>query len=221
MENFREGFTSFWETLTGVLDDDRSKIIRLSSFVVLFLGIIWAGLNYFRAERIANLDENMDSYSSSGSGNHTNDTLNKLTEIAQTVGTMRRGGEAIAESLSSMNTMPFNIEGYNEMGLEDLNTTASHNQGHAATSPFETSGNTDQQQEQQQEKQPPQLLVKALMLSSRNKYAVIDFAGKKGQVIRQGQKLPDGESRVVRINQEGITVRLDNKEIVYPVNIIK
>lgn len=212
MDEFREGFTSFWETLTGVLDDDRSKIIRLMSFAVLFLGIIWAGLNYFKAERIANLDEDMDSYSTSSAGRQNNETFNKLTEIAQTVGTMRRGGEAIAASLSSMNTMPFNIEGYNELGLEDLNTTANRQQGHV------TGENPEEQEAPEPpEKQPPQIMVKALMLSGRNKYAVIDYAAKKGHVIRQGQKLPDGEGRVVRINQEGITVRLDDKEVVYTV----
>ena len=218
MEDFREGFTSFWETLTGVLDDDRAKIIRLTSFVVLFLGIIWAGLNYFRAERISNLDEDMDNYSVSESGG-SSETLNKLTEIAQTVGTMRKGGEAIAESLSSMNTMPFNIDGYNEMGLEDLNTTASRQQGHAGNHPLDNTGEQEQIQEQKQEEQPPQLLVKALMLSGKSKYAVIDYADKKGSVIRQGQKLPNGEGRVVRINQEGITVRLkdNSKEVVYTV----
>ncbi len=218
MEGFHDGFTSFWETLTGVLDDERSKIIRLSSFVLLFLGIIWAGLNYFRAERIANLDEQMDtdSYSESAS-RHTSETFNKLNEIAQTVGTMRRGGEAIAESLSSMNTMPFNIEGYDEMGLEDLNTTANFNQGHTDTSPFDGAANQEQNQEQQQEKQNQQLEIKALMLSGTKRYAVIDYAAKKGHVIRQGQQLPDGGGRVVRINQEGITVRLDNKETVYTV----
>ena len=212
MDEFREGFTSFWETLTGVLDDDRSKIIRLMSFAVLFLGIIWAGLNYFKAERIANLDEDMESYSSSVQGKRTNETFNKLTEIAQTVGTMRRGGEAIAASLSSMNTMPFNIEGYNALGLEDLNTTTNHQQGHV------TGENPEEQEAPEPpEKQPPQIMVKALMLSGRNKYAVIDYAAKKGHVIRQGQKLPDGEGRVIRINQEGITVRLDDKEVVYTV----
>ena len=216
MEGFHEGFVSFWETLTGVLDDDRSKIIRLSCFVLLFLGIIWAGLNYFQAERISNLDEDMDSYSAFSAGGHSSDTLDKLTEIAQTVGTMRRGGEAIAESLSSMNTMPFNIEGYNELGLEDLNTTAHHQQGHTGSSPLDEQANANQEQ-QQQEKQPPQIMVKALMLSGKNKYAVIDYAAQKGKVIRQGQKLPDGEGRVVRINQEGITVRMDNKEVVYTV----
>ena len=212
MDEFREGFTSFWETLTGVLDDDRSKIIRLMSFAVLFLGIIWAGLNYFKAERISNLDDDIGSYSSSISSGKNNETFNKLTEIAQTVGTMRKGGEAIAASLSQMNTMPFNIEGYNALGLEDLNTTANHQQGHV------TEENPEEQEApQQQEKQPPHIMVKALMLSGRNKYAVIDYSSKKGHVIRQGQKLPDGEGRVVRINQEGITVRLDDKEVIYTV----
>ncbi len=57
------------------------------------------------------------------------------------------------------------------------------------------------------------------MLSGANKYAVIDYAAEKGRVIRQGQRLPDGEGRVVRINQEGITVRLkdNSKEVVYTV----
>ena len=219
MEGFHEGFTSFWETLTGVLDDDRSKIIRLSSFVLLFLGIIWAGLNYFQAERIANLDEDMDSYASSGEASHTNETFNKLNEIARTVGTMRRGGEAIAESLSSMNTMPFNIEGYDEMGLEDLNTTAHFDQGHTSSHPFDQQANQDQNQTQEpQETRKPMIEVKALMLAGKNRYAVINYAANQGQVIRQGQKLPGEEGRVVRITQEGITVRLNNKEeVIYTV----
>lgn len=216
MNELNEGFTSFWETVTGVVDDDRAKIIRLSSFVVLFLGIIWAGLNYFQAERIANLDEEMDTDYVGTSSSHSNETLAKLTEIAQTVGTMRRGGEAIATSLTTMNTMPFNIEDYNEMGLEDLNTTSSRQQGHAGTHPLEGANGQDTPQEQP-EKQPPQIAVKALMLSGKDRYAVIDYAADKGKVIRQGQKLPDGESRVVRITQEGITVRLDNKEVNYTV----
>ena len=208
MEGFREGFTSFWETLTGVLNDDRAKLIRLFAFVVLFMGIIWAGMNFFKAERIADLNEVMDSSSYSLSSSKNNETFNKLTEIAQTVGTMRKGGEAIANSLSSMNIMPFNIEGYNALGLEDLNATSYRQAGENPE---------DQEAPEQQEKQPPQIMVKALMLSSVNKYAVIDYAGKKGHVIRQGQKLPDGEGKVIRINQEGITVRLDDKEVIYTV----
>ena len=210
MENFREGFTSFWETLTGVLNDDRSKFIRLSAFGVLLLGIIWAGLNYFQAERIADLDEDIYSSSSSVPTNRSNETLNKLTEFAQTIGTMRRGGKAVADSISSMNTMPFNIEGYNAIGLEELNTTTTNFQQ------VHTDGQAPELQPEQ-EKPAPQLMVKALMLSDSSRYAVIDYAGKKGQVIRQGQKLPDSEGRVIKINQEGITVKLDNKEIIYTV----
>ena len=204
MEGFREGFTSFWETLTGVLDDDRSKIIRMFSILVLFSGIIWAGVNYFRAERIANLNENMENSSYSALENQSSETFNKLTEIAQTVGNMRRGGEAIANSLSSMNNMPFNIAGYNVLGLEDL-STAFENPENASNDMF------------QLENQHPQITVKALMLSGRNKYAVVDYADKKGNILRQGQKLPDGEGCVIKINQEGITVMLNDKEVVYTV----
>lgn len=218
MDDFHEGFMRFWETVTGVFDDERSKIIRLSSFVILSLGIIWAGLNYFQAKKIANLDEDYSSYSEIASQNRTNnETLEKLVDIAQTVGTMRRGGAAIAETISGAGKMPFNIAGYNELGLEDLNSTASFKYKPALTTSGDSVETVDIPEAPADEEQPPEMVIKALMLAGRDKYAVINYASKAGHVIRQGQELPGGGGRVVRITQEGITIRFNGKEINYTV----
>ena len=216
MEELREGFMHFWEVLTGVFDDDRSKLIRLSSFAVLFLGMLWAGYNYFQAERIANLDEDFNDYSFSGAVTAQGDTMKKLSEVAETVGMMRRGGENLVASMSGMNVNPFNIAGYNELGLEDLNAPAGGFDGENA---YTSTSVPDAGPKKEEDEPQEELLVKALMLSGRTRYAVIDYAQKQGYVIRQGQELPGGTGRVVRITREGITVRRtgSNKEIVYTV----
>lgn len=217
MEELREGFVHFWEVLTGVFDDDRSKFIRLASFAVLFGGMLWAGYNYFQAERIANLEEEFSDYSFGNTSAHHGDTMDKLSELAETVGMMRRGGENLAASMSGMNVNPFNIAGYDEMGLEDLNTPVGGFDGENAYG--ETPNTPQEQQHEEEQEQKEELLIKALMLSGRTKYAIIDYAQKEGYVIRQGQELPGGAGRVVRITREGITVRRkgSKEEIVYTV----
>ena len=220
MEELRESFVHFWEVLTGIFDDDTSKIIRLSSFAVLAFGMLWAGWNYFQAAKIANLDEALDIYQSAGTPHTHSDTLEKLSEAAEIVGRMRRGGEDIAHSLSGMNVNPFNIAGYDDMGLEDLNTPVGGYDNANAYNDSTAGGSQEvQHNEHEQEEQREELLVKALMLSGKTRYAIIDYASKQGYVIRQGQELPGGTGRVIRINRDGITVRKtgSKKDIVYTV----
>ena len=189
--------TYSWEVLTGVFDDKTSKAIRYASFLVLFLGIIWAGLNYFQADHIANLDEKVE-YDNSYEEQHraSNEAYTRLVDLAKTVGTMRRGGEAIANSMGGAKAMPFNIAGYNEMGLEDLDSPV------VSVIP-DSAPAVEQQEEPQKENKE----IKALMVSGKYKYAVINYAQNVGYIIRQGQELPGGSGRVVRITQNGITVR--------------
>ena len=216
MEDFNEGFMRFWETLTGVFDDERSKIIRLSCFVILAMGIIWAGLNYFQAQKISNLDEDYSGYSEIASQSRANnETLDKLVDIAQTVGTMRRGGEAIANNISRTGKMPFNISGYNVLGLEDLNSTANFQYTPNLTTSSDAVETIDVPEPP--EEAPPELVIKALMLAGKTRYAVINYASKAGHVIRQGQELPGGGGRVVRITKDGITIRFNGKEINYTI----
>ena len=208
--DIHEGLTQSWEVLTGVFDDERSKIIRYASFFLLFMGMIWAGLNYFQAEHIANLEEDIE-YETPREVTAQNETYTKLVDLAKTVGTMRRGGEAIAASIGGVSAMPFNIAGYNEMGLEDLDSPV--------VPQFDVVPSSAPASQKAEEPEPTRenLVVRALMLSRKHKYAVIDYAQKRGHVIRQGQELPGGTGRVVRISKDGITVRPtgSKKEIVY------
>lgn len=201
MEELHEGFTHFWEILTGVFDDDRSKMLRTLCFFLLFLGCVWAAFNYFKAEKIADLDENLENPLINAQNKRKNETLEKLTEAARIVGTMRKGGQAIANSINEMNSRPFNLD-----GVEDLNNLVDF-----------VPDLQPAQQAQQEERRD--LLVRAVMVSGRTKFAVIDYAGDKGKVVRQGQKLPDGGGNIVRITPEGITVRTESKqEFTYTLN---
>ena len=204
MNDLHEGFIQFWEILTGVFDDERSKLLRILCFLLLFLGCIWAALNYFKAEKIANLNEEFESPIMRAQNQRKNEALEKLMAAAQTVGTMRRGGEAIANAISEMNTRPFNLDGYDEYGIEDLSGV--------------TEFAPDSQAAQQQQEEKKDMRIKAVMVAGRTRYAVIDYAGEEGKVIRQGQKLPDG-GRIVRITAKSITVRTESKqEFTYEIN---
>ena len=210
--DIHEGLTQSWEVLTGVFDDERSKIIRYSSFLLLFLGMVWAGLNYFQAEHISNLEEEIE-YETPREVTAQNEAYEKLVNLANTVGTMRRGGEAIAASIGGVSAMPFNIAGYNEMGLEDLDSPVM-----PQLDVIPSSAPASQKAEEP-EPQRENIVVRALMLSKKNRYAVIDYAAERGYVIHQGQELPGGTGRVVRINKDGITVRPtgSKKELTYTV----
>ncbi len=192
-----EGFTYFWEVLTGVYDEDRAKFIRWLCFFLLFAGIMWAALNYFRAGRISNLSESISS-DSTPSASRDSSMIEKITATAEMIGTMRTGGAAIAQQMSAMNRKPFNIDGYGEDGIGDISGIPT------ITVP-----------EPQAEQKGDNIVVKALMFQGKNKYAVVDYASHKGLIIRLGKSLPGEAGRVVRITREGITVRKNGKEEKY------
>lgn len=198
MNALGEGFTYFWEVLTGVYEDDRAKLIRWLCFFLLFAGIMWAALNYFRAGRISNLSEEF-SPSDQPSASRDTSLIERATAVAEMIGTMRTGGAAIAQQMSAMNRKPFNIEGFGEDGIGDISGTPE------ITVP----------EQQPVEQQRDNIVVKALMLSRKDKYAVIDFASHKGLIVKLGRSLPGEAGRVVRITREGITVRKNGKEEKY------
>ena len=83
------------------------------------------------------------------------------------------------------------------MGLEDLNSPV------VSVIPDSAPASEHQEAEPQREN----IVIKAVMVSQKYKYAVIDYAQNTGYIIRQGQELPGGSGRVVRITKDGITVR--------------
>ncbi|MBQ7665724.1 MAG: hypothetical protein IJS42_03315 [Synergistaceae bacterium] len=209
MNSIHDSFMYFWECITGVLEDNKARMLRLATFVTLLIGMIWAAWNYFEASTISNTNEE-GSYLEAemrvqqAAAQRENQTLKKIAEVAAAVNTMRNGGLAIAESMNGMNRRLFNIDGFNDFGMEDISGTGTGTGDSFVDAVNATASNPAPTQQEQQE---VQLSVKAVMLSDKSKIAIVDTGGKKGVIIRVGSELPGGVGRVVRIKPNGLTVR--------------
>ena len=196
-----DSFTEFWEILTGVFDDNRARLIRLSCFTLLAFGVAWAAINYFKADRISDTD--VEFYSpSQREARGDSAALKKMADLVHTVQEMKQGGEAIAAAIAARHSKPFNIDGYNEMGLENLGEGGEIlSQGDSTIQiPGETSPGE------------PEILVKAVMLSQKTARAIIDTATEKNKIIKRGENI-EGFGRVTRIRSKGITVRINRQDV--------
>ena len=156
--NFMNSFSDFWEILTGVLDDNKSKIIRYVCFILLIAGIGWAGFNYLRADLLANTEINalpQEHYVPPDDGR----ALKRMADLAQTVQEMRHGGNAIAEAIANIHTRPFNVTG--EKVIDPSQTAAL---------------SLDTQPVQTAEEAEPEIFVRAIMLAGKTHAAVVDAA---------------------------------------------
>lgn len=232
MEILTKSFEEFWEILTGVIDDNKAKLVRLSCFTLLFLGMLWAAVNYFRADRIS--DTSIEFNSPFMGGHHSTTTenraaLNKFEALAKTVGEMRRGGEALASTIIAMNSRPFNIESVDAIGLEALDSENGRDitrLGAIAAMAGNTASLDVDLQEVQQEPQeeviaPTGILVKAIMTKGKNSTAVVDAGNVKGLVVRRGDDLPNELGKVVRVKSNGITIRTNEHDFDYEVSKIE
>ena len=223
MDILVESFQEFWEILTGVIDDNKAKLVRLSCFTLLFLGMLWAAVNYFRADRIADTEQAFDSMfllggSSQSRTQENRETLNKFETLAKTITDMRMGGEAIATTIAAMNSRPFNVEGVNEFGLEDLGGDSSRDITRIdAIAAMAGNPEVQQQDVTEEPTAPTGIFVKAIMSSGKSAKAVVDAGDLKGLVVRRGDKLPGELGRVVRIKSNGITVRANKRDFDYDV----
>ena len=195
--------SEFWDILTGVIDDNRSKIIRLTIFVTLSLGIMWAVLNYFRADRISDTQRDLG-YASDyvfTPRENNEQSLTQMADVAQKLAELRDGGQAIAGKIAVIHKKPFNIDGYNEAGLESLASTTEETP----------------QEQAPQGPQRPQITLKAIMNLNKRKVALIDTARRSGLMIKQGDRLPGNSGRVVKIKDNKITVRFESQNFEYNV----
>lgn len=217
MNTLIESFIHFWEVMSGVFTDDRSKALRLACFGMLFLGMLWAGVSYFQARRISDTDdfEGVSSFNA-GLASSASTSLNKIAAMAQTVSTMRQGGEALAESLNGMHMRLFNLDTELINGEADINMLgyATTPTGGLAITP---EGVAIQDGTIPQEAQAPEITVKAVMMSGGSALAVIDTPADKGIIVRNGSYLPDRSARVTRINSSGISIRFNGRNIDYSV----
>ena len=212
MNSIHDSLVYFWECLTGVIEDNQARLLRITAFVTLLIGIIWAAWNYFEASTISNTSEEgsyleAEMRAQQATAQRENQTLKKIADVAATVNDIRNGGLAIAEQLNGMNRNLFNLDRYNEFGMEDLSGTGSTGDDFV-DSVNATASNPAPEQNQKEEVH--EVFVRAVMLSDKDKIAVVDAGGKRGVIIRPGQELPGGAGRVVRIKSNGLTVRNKN-----------
>ena len=206
MNEIHDSFVYFWECITGVLEDNKARMLRLAAFVTLLIGMIWAAWNYFEASSFSNMNEDgdyleMEMRAQQATAQRENQTLKKIADLAATVNEMRNGGFAIADSMNGMNRRLFNIDGFNEFGMEDISGT-----GDAFVDAVNaTASNPVHGQQEQQEVH--EVAVHAIILSDKSKFAVVDAGGMEGLIIHVGSELPGEIGRVVRIKSNGLTVR--------------
>lgn len=203
--NEREVAVRYYEMLTGVFNDDQSKLIRYVCFAVLFIGMFWAGFNYFRATMLADTETPLDEdlfQDVRMPGNEA--SLQRIVDLAQTVDTMRSAGASIAATIAGIHNMPFNVDpqggeldpfGSSGSGVSNVPTPAGNNKPKAGP-----------------------LTVKMIMTTDDGqKIAVVDGGGEKAVVLRRGDMLPDESGFVSAIRPNGITVIVNKQEVKYDV----
>jgi len=192
--NFINGFTDFWEILTGVIDDNKAKIIRMTCFTFLAIGIGWAVFNYFRAAMLSNTEVNafpQTHYVPPDDGRE----LKRMAALAQTVQDMRHGGMAIAGHIAEVHTRPFNIADNGEI------ITASTLSLDTQPAPVEDSN--------------PEIFVRAIMTAGKTRAAVVDAGEFKGLMVRKKTKLPGDFGTVTNITKDKVIVRRNRKNFEY------
>lgn len=195
--NERETAQHFYEMLTGVFNDEQSKIIRYVCFGVLFAGMLWAGWYYFRASILADTETPIDPDMFTDVQPRRGDdaALKRIADLAQTIDTMRGSGTVLAQTLEGIHNMPFNLNPVGGGG--DIFVP----QTQIATGP-----------------QAAPVNVKMIMTAKNGqKIAVVDAGGKKALVVRLGDELPNGAGFVRAIRDNGITVVFNKEEIKYEV----
>lgn len=197
--NERETAQHFYEMLTGVFDDEQSKIFRYICFGVLFAGIIWSGWYYFRAQRLSDTTTPLDpDMYTDLRPRSDNSPLKRIVDLASTIDTMRSAGGSIAQAIDRLHHMPFNTDP--EGGLERTDDP-----GEAlSSSPQETPLRAGP------------VNVKMIMTGQDGqKLAVVDVGDKKGKalIVRQGDELPNNGGLVSSIRDNGITVIFNNEEV--------
>ena len=196
--NFINGFSDFWEILTGVVNDNKAKLIRYTCFLLLIAGILWAMFNYFRADLLVNTD---DSVLSRGHYVPQDDgrALKRMADLAQTVEDMRHGGNAIAEAIAIVHSRPFNVSG-SPVKEPDSNLALSF----------------DSQPAQVPEEEQTEIFVRAIMTAGDTRAAVLDLGEDfKGHVVKRGSILPKELGKITDITKDKVVIRRKRKNYEY------
>lgn len=204
--NERETAQHFYEMLTGVFDDEQSKIFRYACFGVLLLGMIWAGWYYFRAHRLSDTNTPIDpDMYVDVQPRSDNAPLKRIVDLAATIDAMRSSGSSIAAALDGLHNMPFNLNP--EGGLE---RTQNPNEPSTLSS---TPTNVPQR--------GPVNVKMIMTVENGDNIAVIDAIGEKGLIVRKGDALSGDNGVVSAITDRGITIIFNESEDEIPLPEIR
>ena len=207
--NDREAAVHFYEMLTGVFNDNQSKTVRDVCFAVLFVGMVWAGFNYFRASMLANTDVPIDPDLFQDTIMPTNEAaFQRVVELAQTIDNVRTSGATIAATLDGIHNMPFNVDP--EGGELDPFGATGTGVSNVPSSSTSTSG-------QETPKAGPMTVKMIMTADDGQRIAVVDTGGKKAVVLRRGDEVPGGGGFIRAIRPNGVTVIVNKQEVKYDV----
>lgn len=184
MKGIKEGFIEFWEILTGVSNNERANILRLSVFLLLIGGIAWSVSNYLNAQKLSDLNSSISAGTipARASSNNT-DNINQISELSKTVMTTRSAGGEFAEAITGAKKNLFRPE---PVTLVQNEIPEAENLPQVVIA--------------------PQVAIKAIMLSDRKRIAVIHAGNKRGLIVGQGDELPEGLGRITKISSDGIVI---------------
>ena len=198
-----------WESVTGVRTEEPAPFLRILSFIILLIGIIWAVFNCYKIVKMSDLHQESYSEKINTFSRQNNNEIIKLANNVRALISMRHGGQILAASINNMNRRLFN---------DDANYLSSS----------ENSPETEQDISKElrvtvkavliSNRERIAVTVKAVLISNRERIAVIDLQGAKGVIIRQGGKIPAINARVLKIDKDGVILSVNGKNFLASFN---
>ena len=183
-----------WESVTGVRTEEPAPLLRILSFIILLIGIIWAVFNCYKIVKMSDLHQESYSEKINTFSRQNNNEIIKLANNVRALISMRHGGQILAASINNMNRRLFN---------DDANYLSSS----------ENSPETEQDISKEL-----RVTVKAVLISNRERIAVIDLPSARGVIIRQGGKIPAINARVLKIDKDGVILSVNGKNLLASFN---
>ena len=172
----------------------RTDLIKIFFTAALVAEIIFAGANFFKANRLANTFSNKQQKISSSKTQTSPSKLERLSKIFQD---NQEISQAIAQNLLTTQSRPFNLNEGEKIFSSSSNFF--YGAGGKQSSPEKI----------------PSLIIKGIVKNNNAFLAVVDTEHEKGRLIKKGDTLKDIGGRVTKISFDGITVRVKNNLITY------
>ena len=172
----------------------RTDLIKIFFTAALVAEIIFAGTNFFKANRLANPFSNKQQKISSSKTQTSPSKLERLSKIFQD---NQEISQAIAQNLLTTQSRPFNLNEGEKIFSSSSNFF--YGAGGKQSSPEKI----------------PSLIIKGIVKNNNAFLAVVDTEHEKGRLIKKGDTLKDIGGRVTKISLKGITVLVKNNLITY------